>query len=211
MPLNKRPQPISTPSSPLETMNTLKSIAPMTPPATPVQPRHSSLTSSAGSIPLSSVNEEDPQDSPSTETSQDAGNPHNTSGSEYGRGVWSIVHRAHAVVPPSSAPPTPPNSPPTSAGSDSPHRLRFFAVKAPACRDAHKILDHEARILTYLHSFSGAKEYLVPFHGYDGSVHCILLEPIPLSLSAYAKSCAQNAKFNILIRTMFDPVIGLEK
>lgn len=230
MPLNKRLQPIATPSSPLETMNALKSIESITPPATPVRPRHGYSTSSAGSISLSSVHEEDPQDSSSTETPQGAENittweatipqattqsyklqSHNTSGSEYGRGVWSIVHRAHAVASPSSAPPTPPNSPLNRADSDSPHRPCFFALKAPARRDAYKILDHEARILTYLHSLPGVKKYVVPFHGYDGPAHSILLEPIPLNLNAYAKSCAANAKSNFLAATMFDPVTGLEE
>lgn len=230
MPLNKRPQPIGTPSSLLETMNTLKVIEPMTPPATPVRRRYGFSTSSAGSIPLSSVNEEEPQDLPSSEAPQGPGNgtawqttvprpnthayklhSHNTSGSEYGRGVWSIVHRAHAVASPSSAPPTPPNSPPNGAGLDSPHTLSLLALKAPVRRDAHKILDHEARILTYLHSFPGANEYLVPFLGYDGPAHSILLEPIPLNLDAYAKSSAKNAKANFSTQTMFDPVIGLEE
>ena len=229
MPLNKRPQAIATPSSPLETMNALKFIEPMTPPATPLRPQYSFSTLSPGSIPLSSVNEEDPQDFPSKETSQSAGNAtawettiprpnthcyrlhsHNSCDSEYGRGVWSIVHRAHAVASPSSAPPTPPNSPPNGAGSDS-HTLGLVALKTPTRRDAHKILDHEARILTYLHSFPGANEYLVPFHGYDGPAHSILLEPIPLNLDAHAKSCAKNAKANFSTRTMFDPVIGSEE
>ena len=134
MPLNKRPQPITTPSSPLETMNTLKLIEPVTPPVTPVRPIYGRSLLSTGSITLSSVKEEGLEDSPSADTLQgarkssawEATSPRpntesyklhssTTSGFEYGRGVWSVVHRAYAIASPSSAPPTPPNSPTNAA------------------------------------------------------------------------------------------------
>lgn len=129
---------------------------------------------------------------------------------EYGRGVWSIVYRALECSKPETPPPaflTPPTSPIiTSTPPDNVQSV--LAIKAPSRRDAHKVLDFEARILTYLHASPVAKNHLVPFHGYDGPAHCILMSPVPLSLESRAKTAAETARANFSTRTMFDPVIG---
>lgn len=129
---------------------------------------------------------------------------------EYGRGVWSIVYRAFECSEPEVLPPallTPPTSPIITSTPTS-NVKNVLAIKAPSRRDAHKVLDCEARILTYLHASSHAKNYLVLFHGYDGPAHRILMSPVPLSLDSYVRTAAKTARGNFSTRTMFDPVIG---
>jgi len=126
---------------------------------------------------------------------------------EYGRGVWSVVYRAHEVPPTSSALPTPPNSP--ISGPKAKLSQLALAVKSPSRRDAHNVLHHEARILTYLHSICNSSIYIVPFQGYEVSTHSIVLDPLPLNLDSYAKAAASSARTNFSTQTMFDPVIGL--
>lgn len=73
---------------------------------------------------------------------------------EYGRGAWSTVYCAIETRDPSfAAPLTPPRSPPSSSPScpiGLPGIHGLLAIKRPSRRDAHRILDEEARILTYL-------------------------------------------------------------
>lgn len=132
---------------------------------------------------------------------------------EYGRGVWSIVYRALECSKPETPPPallTPPTSPIiTSTLSNNVQSI--LAIKAPSRRDAHKVLDFEARVLTYLHASPAAKNHLVPFHGYDGLAHCILMGPVPLSLESRVKTAAETARADFSTRTMFDPVIGISQ
>ena len=126
---------------------------------------------------------------------------------EYGRGVWSVVYRANEVPESYQSPPlTPPTSP--TYRIIQPGIVGTLAVKAPCRRDAHKILEKEARVLTYLHSFLNATEYLVPFHGFDQAKHSIVLSAISLSLETYSKTGAENARVKFSTRTMCDPVIG---
>lgn len=130
---------------------------------------------------------------------------------EYGRGVWSIVYRA-VEAPGSHAsgtvmtPPTSPQQSPAQRSVDG-----ILAVKAPSRRDAHAILEKEARILTFLHSHPGAASHLVPFHGYDEHEHSLILAAIPLNLEHYTQAAAATARLNFSTRTMFDPVIGVEQ
>lgn len=86
-----------------------------------------------------------------------------------------------------------------------------LAVKAPSRRDAHSILDHEARILTYLHSFPQAPDYLVPFYGYDQSTHSIILSALPLNLDMHVRAAAATTRANVSTRTMFDPIIDVKE
>lgn len=230
MPLNKRPLPITTNSSPLDTMHTLQSVAPMTPPSTPIRPQCKRSSTSAGTISLVSLDEED-TDSPDHDLAEAEEGPvqreltwvetiprpyaeayklEDTSTSrhaEYGRGVWSVVYRAHEVTPTSSALPTPPNSP--VSGPKANTSQVALAVKSPSRRDAHNILYHEARVLTYLHSIRNSSTYIVPFHGYELSTHSIVLEPFPLNLDSYTKAAAASARTNFSTQTMFDPIVGL--
>lgn len=129
---------------------------------------------------------------------------------EYGRGVWSVVYRAIETadkVPTTNTPLTPPTSPPSSPAQPGVHGM--LAVKAPSRRDAHKILEQEARVLTYLHSFPKASDHLVPFYGYDQAQSSLILGPIPLNLETRAKTAGATARINFSTRTMFDPVIGV--
>ena len=130
---------------------------------------------------------------------------------ELGRGAWSVVYRS-AEMPARhpTSPLTPPTSPIDAFPSVSTRSNKVLAVKAPSRKDAHKILDHEARILTYLHSFPHAPDYLVPFHGYDQSAHSIILSAISLNLDNHVKTAAKNARANFSTRTMFDPVLGVQ-
>lgn len=126
---------------------------------------------------------------------------------EYGRGAWSTVFRAIECHPGKAAAPlTPPLSPPSSPKQAGINRL--LAIKAPSRNDAHAILQQEARILTYLHSFPRAETYLVPFHGYDQPLHSLIFSAIPLNLDSYVKQAARAARSNPSTKTMFDPVIG---
>lgn len=126
---------------------------------------------------------------------------------EYGRGAWSTVYRAIECHPGKiPAPLTPPLSPPSSPKQAGISKL--LAVKAPSRNDAHPILQQEARILTYLHSFPESASYLVPFHGYDQPLHSLIFSAIPLNLESYVKQAARTARLSPSTKTMFDPVIG---
>lgn len=128
---------------------------------------------------------------------------------EYGRGAWSVVYRAIETADkvPTNNPLTPPTSPPSSPAHPGVHGR--LAVKAPSRRDAHKILEQEARVLTYLYSFSEASDHLVPFYGYDQAQSSLILGPIPLNLETRAKTAGATARINFSTKTMFDPVIGV--
>ena len=237
VPLNKRPPAVTANSLPFESISTSKSTEPPTPPTTPLQRRHKRASTSAGSISLEKMTEEPAVDGalgtqgvgmakadidagcakrwgktvprPFTKQYRHQGtdihrNP------ELGRGVWSNVYRSVEIP---STYPDPPLTPPTSPTDPSPliSKTRVLAVKAPCRRDAHKVLDHEARILTYLHSFPGSSNFLVPFHGYDQSAHSIIMSAIPLNLDNHVKAAAKNARVNFSARTMFDPMIGVHE
>ena len=126
---------------------------------------------------------------------------------EFGRGAWSAVYRAaEAEETPLQDALTPPTSPlreVTSISSGS-----ILAVKAPIRREAHKVLDKEARILTYLHQAPEATANLVAFHGYDVTKNAIILDAHPLSMAAYVRSSLARARDNFTTKTMFDPVVG---
>ncbi|MCJ1341430.1 hypothetical protein MMC09_006726 [Bachmanniomyces sp. S44760] len=157
-------------------------------------------------------------------------------GSEYGHGVWSTVYAAIESNPPldekstslSGDIPTPPTSPLTTALGDSvssPSPLpiiqsrtttstalsKILAIKSPIRRDAHKVLAHEARVLTYLHQSMKtprASTYIVPFHGYNSVEHSLVLTAIPLNLDTLAKDSLRTVTARKIPTT--DPVIGLE-
>ncbi|KAL8739194.1 MAG: hypothetical protein Q9181_000085 [Wetmoreana brouardii] len=129
---------------------------------------------------------------------------------ELGHGAWSTVHSATEILQIEPSPlPSPPTSPASSPGKSV--KSRVLAVKAPARRDAHDILYHEARILTYLQSIRCASKYIVPFHGYDTVSQSLIMDAVPLNLETYAKSCLQNARASFSTRTMFNPVSGSQE
>lgn len=131
---------------------------------------------------------------------------------EYGRGTWSAVRRGLPARTDANSDPsqegvlTPPRSPIISEKER--QRKSLVAVKSPVRKDAHGILENEARILTYLHQYAGSEDYVVPFHGYDELSHSIILDAVPLTLDAYTKNACSTARTNISTKTMFDPIIG---
>ncbi len=127
---------------------------------------------------------------------------------ELGHGVWSNVYRATEHREATTIPGMLPLSPPTSPTNDSAFSSRrILAIKKPSRRDAHRILENEARILTYLHSYNEASSYLVPFYGFDVAQNSIVLDVVPMSLETYAKSARKRP---LATNTMFDPLIGAE-
>ena len=235
---NKRPSPITMATSPPVTHATMKTGQALTPPLTPRIPLRRRASSAdvlpLSSIGLDEAAHrkfhimEDSEDYEEADTvggrefSWEETRPRpptrkyqligsSSSGYEaYGRGVWSVVYRAVKVSDPeilSTSLLTPPTSP-ISHSAPTTHVNNILAIKVPSRRDAHKILDSEARILTYLHAYPQASNYLVPFHGYDEPAHRILMDPVPLSLDSHVKAAAKTARANFSTATMFDPVIG---
>ena len=121
---------------------------------------------------------------------------------ELGRGVWSVVHEATSAwsVAPSPTVSTPPLSP------VSPNSV--LAVKSPSRRDAHPVLEEEARIMTRLLHVPEKEKYVVPFHGFVSPTHSIVMTAIPLTLSSFITKQATVARETFSTRTMFQPVLG---
>ncbi|KAL9019914.1 MAG: hypothetical protein Q9185_002856 [Variospora sp. 1 TL-2023] len=126
---------------------------------------------------------------------------------ELGRGAWSTVYCAVEGFKAQSSPLLTPPTSPTSSPSK-PVRDRLLAVKTAARRDGQEILYQEARVLTYLHSCSGASRFLVPFHGYDQASKSLVMDAVPLDLDTHATTCLKTARLNLSTHTMFDPVCG---
>lgn len=128
---------------------------------------------------------------------------------QLGYGVWSNVYKASEVtkIPfvEANLPPSPPISPTNVSAASS---ARVLAVKRPSRRDAHKILEKEAKILTYIHSHKEAADYLVLFHGFDAGQHSIIMDCVTLSLDSHAKAAKKQPTSN---ETRFDPIIGAEQ
>ncbi|PYH47896.1 protein kinase domain-containing protein [Aspergillus saccharolyticus JOP 1030-1] len=120
---------------------------------------------------------------------------------EFGRGVWSVVYKASSFPAVKSGLLTPPSSPAFKG--------RVVAVKSPVRRDAHSVLDAEARALTQISRVAGAEHHIVPFHGYISESHSIVMSAVPLALSTYIQDKAATAQKNRSTQTMFDPVSGM--
>ena len=136
---------------------------------------------------------------------------------EYGRGVWSVVFKAMETSTSersdasAAGAPTPPPSPLPTLSPNAGLTPRYLAVKSPVRRDAHPILENEARILTYLHQSREARDYVVPFHGYESMQHSVVLDAVPLTLDSYTRTAAKQARENFSTRTMFDPVMEVSQ
>ncbi|KAL2053793.1 hypothetical protein ABVK25_006098 [Lepraria finkii] len=222
LPMGQRPQPITLKTTP-GFIPRLSENEPLTPPATPATPRTKQASMSADgieSICSIGVNlRAKPADilefkakkaketavyGPNTEPKPYTNRY--TLHEELGYGIWSTVYRASETPEPIETTTKLPSSPPESPLSRSiPDCKKTLAVKQPHRRDAHKILENEARILTFLHAHAEASNYLVPFHGWDVASHSLILSAIPLNLETHAKSAR---KAPLTTKTMFDPVIG---
>ncbi|PWY68574.1 kinase-like protein [Aspergillus sclerotioniger CBS 115572] len=120
---------------------------------------------------------------------------------EFGRGVWSVVYKASPCEPLNAYPLTPPSSPAVKTPT--------VAVKSPARRDAHPVLDAEALALTRVSRVAGSENHVVPFQGYIADSHSIIMSAVPLALSTYIEEKAAMALKNRTTRTMFEPVQGM--
>ena len=225
LPLNQRPQPATPKTLPAEApvvaVNQL-----LTPPSTPPKPEIGRAPASADGteavVPLefnpsmkpaemleSNANQAAPQEVLEADAAPKPYMGNYRLEKELGHGAWSTVYRAFENKEPSqpttNLPPTPPTSPTTSANASS---KKILAVKKPSSRQAHKILLKEAKILTYIHSHANASRHLVPFHGFDSAQQSIILDAMPLSLDAQAKSALRRP---LSTKTMFDPVVGAKE
>lgn len=136
---------------------------------------------------------------------------------EYGRGVWSVVYKAMEISTSKGSRvtalgmPTPPASPLSAHPQDHDVTRKYLAIKAPTRRDAYHVLGNEARILTYLHQSRNSCNYVVPFLGYEPTIHSLVLDAIPLTLNDFTNAAAKEARAHFSTRTMFDPVIGVSR
>ncbi|MCJ1469165.1 hypothetical protein MMC07_007798 [Pseudocyphellaria aurata] len=129
---------------------------------------------------------------------------------EFGRGAWSVVFKAieiEAEITNTSLMSS--TSPPFSFAQDGIHA--DLAIKAPSRRDAREVLEKEARMLTYLQSFSGVSDYLVPFYGFDPAQSSLILGPISLNLEMHVKEAGSTSCITTSTKAMFDPIIGTAK
>ena len=125
-----------------------------------------------------------------------------------GQGVWCTVYRAIEEFQPTTSEVFP-FSPPTSPIDGSlPNAKRVLAVKKPHRQHAYRIVEREARILSSLHSDDQTSSYLVPFHGFDVTQNSIVLDAVPLTLEAFARSAREHT---FSTKTMFDPIVGAKQ
>ena len=222
LPLTQRPQLPTSKTLPAE-VPAVCANQPLTPPSTPPKPETIRASAGAdGTEAMLSINvnigakpsemlecraiQESRQEAPGLDTALKLYTTRYQLHEELGHGAWSTVYRAEPNVEQlTNLPPTPPTSPTTRATASS---IMVLAVKKPSSRQAHKILEKEAKILTFIHSHANASTYLVPFHGFDLAQHSIILDAVPLSLEAHAKAAVQRP---LSTKTMFDPVVGAEE
>jgi hypothetical protein len=104
-----------------------------------------------------------------------------------GVGAWSDVYLAKPSLPRSTDRPVAPTSPPITPvhsrdSSKSKCDLRStpasYAIKVPGSTSAKKVLDAEARILSYLSRFPESDAHIVPFFGQDTRTGSLVLEAL---------------------------------
>lgn len=123
---------------------------------------------------------------------------------QYGHGAWSTVYKASstpASTPLSSSLLTPPSSPATTP--------RIVAVKLPVRRDAHPVLEEEARTLTRLTFTPGSEHHVVPFCGFIPRAHALVMGAVPVSLAGFVEEQARVAREEGSTGKMFEPVLGM--
>jgi len=124
---------------------------------------------------------------------------------QFGHGVWSAVYKASSLPasPTSDTLITPPASPAA--------KNRIVAVKTPIRKDAHPVLESEARVLTRLSLSPGAERYVVPFLGYIPRSHALIMGAVPLALSSYITEEAGKAQERRSTSNMLEPVPGKQR
>lgn len=129
---------------------------------------------------------------------------------QFGHGVWSAVYKASSLpAPPTADADADPAliTPPASPAS----KNRIVAVKSPIRKDAHAVLECEARVLTRLSLAPGAERYIVSFLGYIPRSHALVMGAVPLALSSYITEEAGKAQERRSTRDMFEPVLGKKR
>lgn len=127
---------------------------------------------------------------------------------QFGHGVWSTVYKA------SSRPASDPSSlltPPTSPATTTTTSGRIVAVKSPVRRDAHAVLEAEARILTRLALSPGSDRHVIQFLGFIPRSHSLVMAAVPVALSGYIEEQAVVARERRSTQTMLEPVLGMGK
>lgn len=142
---------------------------------------------------------------------------------EYGAGAWSVVYQAVyneksplSVTRVEHGLPSPPESPIYRKFGEP----QIVAVKAPQkshLEDAKAVILKEAQILTYIQPYPSADpfrtswEHIVTFLGFDPGDNAIVMEALPLTLSAFSQKRGKAAKENFSTRTMYEPVVGTKQ
>ena len=225
IPSGTRPRMLTSIKNPLETiLSPNGATAPLTPPTTPEKQaaRNASITPAGpSSVPASGDAERDSTNvekvgrgSKGMEGVSQRLLPYEKSykiTDIFGEGCWSKVYRAieaapdsPPTIPLSSLPPSPPTSPPNVKNVRSSHAL---AVKTPTGKEAHKILENEAQILTFLRSQANSAAHIVPFHGFETTSNTIVMSALEFNLDDYIKRYRPT---QVSTKTMFDPILGIK-
>lgn len=127
---------------------------------------------------------------------------------QFGHGVWSTVYKASSrpASDPSSSLLTPPTSPATTTTTSG---GRIVAVKSPVRRDAHTVLEAEARVLTRVALSPGSDRHVVQFLGFIPRSHSLVMAAVPGALSGYIEEQAVVARERRSTQSMLDPVLGM--
>ncbi|KAI9787061.1 MAG: hypothetical protein M1816_007732 [Peltula sp. TS41687] len=140
---------------------------------------------------------------------------------KYGKGAWSVVYQGVYEKSPDmtrskSGLPSPPGSPSSVAG-------QFVAVKEPLpsqLGDTKSVVLKEAQILTYIQPFPFVdprktfQEHVVTFLGFKPEDTAIVMEALPLTLSAFSLTRGKTAvqqRETISSLTKHEPVVGAEQ
>ena len=119
-----------------------------------------------------------------------------------GSGAWSDVYLARPSLPQTLAKPitvpvesamSPPITPVHSRNSSirkesTPSIPPLYAIKEPASTSAKKVLDAEARVLSYLSRFLDADSHVVPFYGQDTRTGALVLKAMDGTLDGWIEN-----------------------
>ncbi|KAH4007323.1 hypothetical protein HBI13_149960 [Parastagonospora nodorum] len=119
-----------------------------------------------------------------------------------GVGAWSDVYLAKPNLPqsrdiPAAPAMTPPLTPRHSRGASKdssyfPSIPSMYAIKVPGSTSAKKVLDAEARILSYLSRFPNADRHVVPFFGQDVRTGALVLKALDGTLDDWIEKSVNS-------------------
>ncbi|KAF1833638.1 kinase-like protein [Decorospora gaudefroyi] len=118
-----------------------------------------------------------------------------------GEGAWSDVYLAEPCPPKPTSHPSlpipcgPDMSPPLTpirttdfSTRPAPTTPPLYAIKVPAMTSAKKVLNAEARILSYLSRFPDAEAHIVPFYGLDPRTGSLVLQAMDSTLESWIQT-----------------------